>query len=184
MGNQQFYMTNDQAVRIKTGRKRGWLLMIFGILCNLWGICWLFWGIYGYFDPPQDFSSGEMLLPAIVIGPLSVMIGLLSSRSGIRKVIYANELMDTGEKVEYGMKHRKFAWACTLAGGVITFLGIFFAVLTIYNLVIIPRTANAIDTGLFSIQCSFLALLFGLSLLFMGSWGIVSAREINTYPNE
>lgn len=170
MENLQFQINNQLDIRIKTERRKGWWLMVVGILCTMWGLCWLFWGIYGYFDPPQDFSPSKMLLPALVIGPLGILIGLLSLRFGIKMVKYANDLADTGEKVTYGLKYLKMAWAFTIYGGFISLVVMFFVVLAIYNLIIVPKTSDAISTGQFSLQCSFLALICGFPFLLLGTW--------------
>jgi len=177
MENLQIQINNQQEMRIKTERNKGWVLMIYGILCTMWGLCWLFWGIYGYFDPPQDFSPSRMLLPALVIGMLGVLIGYLSLRYGIKRIKSANEMKDTGDKVYYGIKHLKMAWTLTIPGGFLSLGGMFFVVLAIYNLIIIPKTPDAISTGLFSLQCCFLALLFGSPFLLLGTWLIASGSR-------
>ncbi len=177
MKYQQVQINDQQEIRIKRERNKGWLWMTFGILCTMWGVGWLVWGVYGYFDPPQNFSPGRMILPGLVIGTTSVLIGILTSGYGFKRIKYANELRDTGDKVYYGIKHLKAAWILAIGGGFLSLIGMVMVVLAIYNLIIVPKTAEAISSGKFSLQCCFLALLFGSPFLLLGCSQIASGRR-------
>lgn len=184
MQNQPIQMYEQRAMRINTMRNKGWLLMLFGILSTMWGLCWLFLGVGGYFDPSEGIPPLRELLPGLGVGLLSVSIGLFSLRFGIKRVKYANDLADTGDRVYYGPKHQKMAWSFTIVGGFLSLVGLLFGAVAIDYLVIIPDAPDAMGTVSISLPCIFLGLLCGLPFLLLGTLIIANGRKVKRYENQ
>jgi hypothetical protein len=155
------------------------ILTTLGILFTFWGIAWLLWGTYSFFDPPQDFQPKDMLLIAIIAGDPTLLVGGMLLLIGIRKIksVSVSETAKTPNKKTIDKK-RSGGWILAGIGGLGSLWGILFIVLAIINSFVLPQTDPNISDAHQSIQCSILGLLIGLPLLFNGVWLIISTGVI------
>ncbi len=162
-------------IQNKSDLQRGWFLINSGLLLLMWGVSWLFWGIYSYFDPPAEFSWDKMMLPANLFGLSGILFGVLALIYGMRAIRSAlgTSVVQLEEVPEEQIKFQSGGWLLAIIGGLCTFLGIFFAVLTIYNLVILRGTPDATTDIGEQVGCFLPGLVIGLPLLLIGSRKII-----------
>lgn len=170
MDSMKMAIDTQITIQRKGDLQRGWLYTNAGILFAMWGVSWLFWGIYSYFDPPAEFTWDKMMLPAILFGLSGVLFGVLALIFGIRTV--KPPLGSVGVQLEEVQSEqiniRLRGWSIAIIGGLLTFWGILFAVLTIYNLVILRGTPDATTDIAEQVGCFLPGLVIGLPLLFSG----------------
>ncbi len=158
-------------IQTKGDLRSGWLLINGGLLLLMWGVSWLFWGLYSYFDPPAEFTWVKMMLPANLFGLSGILFGFLALIFGIRAI--RSSLGSAGVQLEgvqeEQTKFRSSGWMLAITGGLFTFWGILFAVLTIYNLVILRGTPDATTDIAEQVGCFLPGLIIGLPLLLSGS---------------
>ncbi len=166
--------------------RRGWSLINIGLLLLMWAVSWLFWGLYSYIDPPADFTWDKMMLPANLFGLSGVLFGFLAINSGVRAIRspLGSVGVQVGEGQQEQIKIRSSGWTLAIIGGLLAFWGIFFAVLAIYNLVILRGTPDATTDVASQVGCSLPGLLIGVPLLLRGTrmiiysqWSGISAQS-------
>lgn len=163
----------------KVDLHRGWLFINAGVLLVMWGVSWLFWGLYSYVDTPAEFSWDKMMLPANLFGQPGLLFGILALIYGIRAI--KSPLGSAGVQLEKAQEEvttiRMRGWSIAVIGGLLTFWGILFLVLTIYNLVILKGTPDATTDIAEQVLCSLPGLVIGLPMLLSGSRMIIFAEQ-------
>ena len=155
--------------------QRGWLLVNAGVLLVLWGVSWLVWGIYSYFDTPAEFTPNQMMLSANLFGQPGILFGLLAFIYGMRSIKPPSgsqgQMTEITEDDDSNLPIR--GWLMAFSGGLISFWGVFFLVLMIYNLVILRGTPDA-NTDIFQQAMCFLpGMIVGIPLMLSGSRMII-----------
>ncbi|NJD59520.1 MAG: hypothetical protein FIA98_08990 [Anaerolineae bacterium] len=174
---------SQQNVNRRSDRTWGWIFSIIGVFITMWGFAWLCWGIYGYFDPPVNFTPSKMLLLAILFGQSGLLLGFLIFVYGTRRIrsAWGTDMTSTENKDVDGRKNRTWGWICSVFGGLFTLWGILFMVLAIINAFIIPGSTDSMADAQLSVQCYLPGLLIGIPLLLIGSRMIISEVSTN-YP--
>jgi hypothetical protein len=167
---------SQQDVNRKSDRTWGWIFSIVGVFITMWGFAWLCWGIYGYFDPPDNFIPSKMLLLAILFGQPGILIGILIFLYGIRRIrsAWGTDRSSTQIKDVDGRNRRSQGWILSIFGGLFTLWGIFFMVLAIINAFILPEATDTMADAQLSVQCYIPGLLIGIPLFLIGSRALIS----------